>query len=95
MALVNWNFDNAHSSVGFTIRHLLVSKVRGTFTKWSGTLAIDEQDLSRSHVAVDIDVASIDTHEPQRDAHLRSGDFFEVEKHPTITFRSMRVVASG
>jgi polyisoprenoid-binding protein YceI len=95
MALVNWNFDHAHSSVGFTIRHLLVSKVRGTFTKWSGKLAIDEQDLSRSHVEVEIDVASIDTHEPQRDAHLRSGDFFETEKHPTMTFRSKRVEPAG
>jgi polyisoprenoid-binding protein YceI len=91
MALVKWDFDHAHSNVGFTIRHLLVSKVRGTFTKWSGKLEIDEQDLSRSRVDVEIDVASIDTHEPQRDAHLRSGDFFEADKHPTITFRSKRV----
>jgi polyisoprenoid-binding protein YceI len=91
MALVKWDFDHAHSSVGFSIRHLLVSKVRGTFTKWSGRLELDEQDVSRSHVEVDIDVASIDTHEAQRDAHLRSGDFFEADRHPTITFRSKRV----
>ncbi len=91
MALVKWDFDHAHSSVDFTVRHLLVSKVRGKFTRWTGKLEIDEQDLSRSRVEVDIDVASVDTHEPRRDDHLRSGDFFEVEKHPRLTFVSKRV----
>jgi polyisoprenoid-binding protein YceI len=91
MALVKWDFDPAHSSVEFTVRHMLVSKVRGRFTKWTGNLEIDEQDLGRSRVGVEIDVASVDTHEPQRDAHLRSGDFFEAEKHPRIVFKSKRV----
>jgi polyisoprenoid-binding protein YceI len=95
MALVKWDFDHAHSSVDFTVKHLLVSKVRGRFTKWTGTLELDEQDVSRSHVEVDIDVASVDTHEPQRDAHLRSGDFFEVEKHPRMTFKSKKVAEKG
>jgi polyisoprenoid-binding protein YceI len=95
MSLVNWDFDNAHSSVEFTVRHLLVSKVRGRFTKWNGKLELDEQDLSRSNVEVDIDVASVDTHEPQRDAHLRSGDFFEAETHPRIVFKSKRVEEKG
>jgi polyisoprenoid-binding protein YceI len=95
MSLVKWDFDNAHSSVEFTVRHLLVSKVRGRFTKWTGKLEIDEQDLSRSRVEVDIDVASVDTHEPQRDAHLRSGDFFEAETHPRIVFVSKRVEDKG
>jgi polyisoprenoid-binding protein YceI len=95
MSLVKWDFDHAHSSVDFTVRHLLVSKVRGRFTKWTGKLEIDEQDLSRSHLEVEIDVASVDTHEPQRDAHLRSGDFFEVEKHPRILFTSKRVEEKG
>jgi polyisoprenoid-binding protein YceI len=95
MSLVQWEFDHAHSSVDFTVRHLLVSKVRGRFTKWKGKLEVDEQDLARSRVEVEIDVASVDTHEPQRDAHLRSGDFFEAEKHPRIVFTSKRVEEKG
>jgi len=91
MSLVKWDIDHAHSSVDFTVRHLLVSKVRGRFTKWTGTLELDEQDFSRSRVEVEIDVASVDTHEPQRDAHLRSGDFFQVDAHPRIVFASKRV----
>jgi len=95
MSLVKWDFDHAHSSVEFTVRHLLVSKVRGRFTKWTGKLELDEQDLTRSRVEVEIDVASVDTHEPQRDAHLRSGDFFEVEAHPRMVFVSKRVEEKG
>src|ERR1700674_3274506 len=85
MALVKWDFDHAPSSVDFTVRHILVSKARGRFTKWSGKLELDEQDMTRSRVDVDIAVASVDTYEPQRDAHLRSADFFEAEKHPRVT----------
>jgi polyisoprenoid-binding protein YceI len=95
MSLVKWDFDHAHSSVDFTVRHLLVSKVRGRFTKWTGSLELDEQDLTRSRVDVEIDVASVDTHEPQRDAHLRSGDFFEADRHPRIVFKSKRVEEKG
>jgi polyisoprenoid-binding protein YceI len=95
MALVKWDFDHAHSSVDFTVRHLLVSKVRGRFTKWRGTLELDEQDLTRSRVEVEIDVASVDTHEPQRDAHLRSGDFFDAGEHPRMVFKSKRVEEKG
>jgi polyisoprenoid-binding protein YceI len=92
MALVKWDFDYAHSGIDFTVRHLLVSKVRGRFTKWTGSLEIDEQDYSKSHAEVEIDVASVETHVQQRDDHLRSGDFFEVEKHPKLTFKSTSVV---
>ncbi len=95
MALVKWDFDHAHSSIDFTVRHLLVSKVRGRFTKWTGSIDIDEEDFARSRLDVTIDVASVDTHEPQRDAHLRSGDFFEVDKHPQMTFKSTRVEPRG
>jgi polyisoprenoid-binding protein YceI len=95
MSLVQWDFDHAHSSVDFTVRHMLVSKVRGRFTKWSGKLDLDEQDVTRSRVAVEIDVASVETHEPQRDAHLRSADFFEADKHPRIVFKSTRVEEKG
>jgi polyisoprenoid-binding protein YceI len=95
MALVKWDFDYVHSSIDFTVRHLLVSKVRGRFTKWTGSMQLDEQNLAASHVEVEIDMASVDTNEPARDTHLRSGDFFEVEKHPKMTFKSKRVEAKG
>jgi polyisoprenoid-binding protein YceI len=91
MALENWNIDTVHSTVGFTVRHLMVSKVHGLFTKWKGTLAFDEANVAASQVEVTIDVASVDTREPQRDAHLRSGDFFEAEKFPQMTFKSTKV----
>jgi polyisoprenoid-binding protein YceI len=91
MALENWNIDVVHSTVGFTVRHLIISKVRGNFTKWSGKLAFDEQNFAASHAEATIEMASIDTREPQRDGHLRTGDFFEVEKHPQMTFKSTKV----
>lgn len=95
MTLTKWDFDYAHSSVDFTIRHMLVSKVRGRFAKWSGNLQIDEENYAASSFDVSIDVTSIDTNEPQRDGHLRSGDFFEVEKFPNMTFASKHVEAKG
>jgi len=95
MALVKWDFDYAHSGIDFTVRHLLVSKVRGRFTKWSGKLEIDEENYAKSSCEVVIDVASVETHEAQRDAHLRSGDFFEVEQHPKMTFKSKSVTEKG
>ena len=91
MALQKWDFDTVHSSVAFTVRHMLVSKVRGRFNKWSGSLSFDDADPAASHVEVRIEAASVDTLEPQRDAHLRSADFFDVERFPTLTFRSRRV----
>ena len=91
MALAKWDFDHAHSSIDFTVRHMLVSKVRGRFTKWSGDIQIDEQDPTKSRVSVKIDVASVDTHEAQRDAHLRSPDFFDAATYPSIEFQSKRI----
>jgi polyisoprenoid-binding protein YceI len=95
MALEKWNIDVVHSTLGFTVRHLVVSKVHGFFTKWSGSLAFDEQNPSTAHAEAKIDVTSIDTREPQRDAHLKSGDFFDVEKHTHITFKSTGVQPGG
>ena len=89
----SYTFDLSHSSVGFTVRHLMISKVHGRFQSWTGTLEIDEADLSQSKVTVEIDAASIDTKEPKRDDHLRSADFFDVEKFPKLTFASTKVDA--
>jgi polyisoprenoid-binding protein YceI len=91
MTTSTWNIDSAHSGVTFSIRHMVVSKVRGRFTKFNGTLTIDDGDLSHSVVDATIDASSIDTSTPQRDTHLRSGDFFDVERFPEIRFRSTRV----
>ncbi len=90
-----WNIDTSHSTVGFTVRHLVITKVHGQFATWSGVLRIDDEDLSRSSVEVEIDLASVDTKEPKRDAHLRSADFFDVEQFPKMTFVSKRIVAAG
>ena len=90
-----WKIDNAHSEVHFAVRHMVVAKVRGRFNTWSGELDLDEKDLTRSSVAVDIDAASIDTSNGQRDGHLRSPDFFDAEKFPTLKFRSKRVEKAG
>ncbi len=95
MATTRWDFDFTHSNIDFSVRHLLVSKVRGRFNKWNGALLIDEADLPASSVEVQIDAASVDTSEPKRDEHLRSGDFFDVEKYPQVTFRSTRVERNG
>jgi polyisoprenoid-binding protein YceI len=91
MALEKWNIDVIHSTVGFTVRHLMVSKVHGQFTKWNGTFAFDESNPSASHVETQIEVASVDTRDAQRDGHLRTGDFFDAEKFPHITFKSTSV----
>jgi polyisoprenoid-binding protein YceI len=90
-----WDIDTVHSSVGFTVRHLVISKVRGRFARWSGSLVLDDARPENSRVEARIEAASIDTHEPQRDAHLRSSDFFDTDKHPAIEFRSSRIEQAG
>jgi polyisoprenoid-binding protein YceI len=95
MALGTWNIDASHSGIHFSIRHLVIAKVRGKFTKFSGALELDEADLTKSKVSVEIDVASIDTGEAQRDGHLKSGDFFDVEKFPKATFTSKSIAKNG
>lgn len=89
-----WTIDPSHSDVSFAVRHLMVSKVRGSFTRFSGELRIGE-DAASSSVAATIDMASIDTRDHDRDAHLRSADFFDVERYPTMTFRSTGVHGDG
>ncbi|HEX7836189.1 MAG TPA: YceI family protein [Kofleriaceae bacterium] len=90
-----WNIDAAHSGISFAIRHMVFSKVRGRFATYTGTIQLEDGDLSRSSVEVSIDAASIDTGTPQRDAHLRSADFFDVEKFPELRFRSKRIEDIG
>jgi polyisoprenoid-binding protein YceI len=91
MTATKWDFDLTHSSVNFHVRHLMVSKVHGRFTTWGGTLLLDDDDITRSSVEVTIETASVDTKEEKRDAHLRSADFLDVEKFPTLTFKSTRI----
>ncbi len=86
-----WNIDPAHTEVGFEVKHLMISKVRGRFGAVTGTIELDAADPARSSVTAEIDVTSIDTGQEQRDVHLRSADFFDVERFPAITFRSSRV----
>jgi polyisoprenoid-binding protein YceI len=95
MALTKYSYDPTHSSVAFVARHLVFTKVHGTFSKWNGTLELDLADLNKSKVAVEIQTASVDTREEKRDAHLRSADFFDVEKFPTMRFVATRIEKRG
>jgi polyisoprenoid-binding protein YceI len=90
-----WNVDASHSQVGFAVTHLVISKVRGDFTKYTGVARLDDVDPARSSIEVTIDANSIDTRVADRDAHLRSPDFLDVAKYPAITFKSTRVRAPG
>jgi polyisoprenoid-binding protein YceI len=82
-----WNIDPVHSEVGFSVRHMMVSKVRGRFTKFSGQIVTGENPL-QSSVTAEIDLTSINTGQEQRDQHIQSADFFEVETYPTMTYKS-------
>jgi polyisoprenoid-binding protein YceI len=90
-ALSTWNIDPVHSIAEFRVKHLMISSVRGQFTGVTGSLTYNENDPARSSVEATIDVASINTHDPQRDTHLKSADFFDAEKYPTFLFKSSRV----
>lgn len=83
-----WNIDPAHSVAEFKVKHMMISNVKGRFSKLSGALIFNESDLAKSRADVSIDAASIHTGEDQRDAHLKSADFFDVEKFPTLAFKS-------
>ena len=90
-----WNIDTAHSEVTFSVRHMMISNVRGQFKKFSGNINIDEANPANSSVDVTIDVASIDTRDEKRDGHLTSPELFDAATHPTITFKSTRIAVGG
>jgi len=95
LSAMSWTIDTVHSHVGFSVRHMMVSTVRGQFRKYGGTVKIDPKDFSRSSFEGEVEVASIDTGNPDRDNHLRTGDFFDAPNHPKIRFKSTRIEAKG
>jgi polyisoprenoid-binding protein YceI len=90
-----WNIDPAHSTAQFTVRHLAISNVTGNFTKVTGSVILNEKDIAQSQVSASIDVSSVDTRVEARDKDLKSPNFFDVEKYPTIEFKSKRIVSGG
>jgi polyisoprenoid-binding protein YceI len=91
----NWNIDPAHSTAQFRVRHLAISNVTGNFTKVTGSVVLNEKDMTQSQVSASIDVNSVDTRVEMRDKDLKSPNFFDVEKYPTIEFKSKRIVSGG
>jgi polyisoprenoid-binding protein YceI len=89
--VTTWRIDPVHTHVEFAVRHLMVATVKGRFAEVEGTVTLDETDPANSSVDVRIAAASVDTREPQRDAHLRSADFLDAERHPSLTFKSRRI----
>ncbi|WP_080874156.1 YceI family protein [Oceanobacillus timonensis] len=95
MAKVNWNLDTAHSEVGFSVKHMMISKAKGTFDSFDAKINADAADLTDADIELTIDVASINTRNNDRDDHLRSADFFDVENYPKITFQATDIEKSG
>ena len=93
MATDRWEIDSSHSSLQFSVRHLVIAKVRGSFERWSGTIEVPDSDFSKATVAVTIDASSIATGVADRDGHLKSPDFFDVAQHPELRFVGKRVQA--
>jgi polyisoprenoid-binding protein YceI len=94
-AATTWNIDPTHSVAEFKVKHMMISNVKGHFPKVSGVLTLDEANPANSSVVATIDVTSIETRDVQRDGHLKSADFFDVEKFPTMTFKSTAVKLTG
>lgn len=92
---MSWKIDPTHSQIEFSIRHMMISKVRGRFESFGGTFNLATRNPAAASVEGTVDVNSINTKDAQRDGHLRSGDFFDVEKYPTMSFRSTRIEPVG
>src|SRR5689334_19812187 len=90
-----WTIDPDHTTAQFKVRHLMISNVKGVFEKISGTLNLDDKDITKSKVDVSIDTASLNTNIKKRDEHLRSPEFFDVAKYPAMTFTSTKVEKNG
>ena len=91
MMTAKWSVDTVHSNVDFTVRHMMVSKVRGSFTDFDAKIEADVNDLTSASITFTIQVASVDTKNESRDNHLRSGDFFDADNHPTLTFQAKEI----
>lgn len=91
MTVSNWALDASHSSVDFSVRHMMIAQVKGSFNEFSAVITADPQDLTTASIQFNIELASVDTRSEDRDNHLRSADFFEVEKYPTMTFTSTNI----
>ncbi len=90
-----WTVDTAHSEIGFSVKHMMISKVKGSFASYDATVEADEKDLQGALIDFKIDVASINTNNEDRDNHLRSADFFDAENHPHITFKANEIAKKG
>ncbi|MEF3304371.1 YceI family protein [Paenibacillus sp. GYB003] len=95
MAKTNWAVDPTHSSIDFSVKHMMIANVKGSFHSFEAKVNADPEDLTTADVEFAIDVNSIDTRNGDRDAHLRSADFFDTEKYPKITFKSTRIASKG
>lgn len=91
MTKAKWNVDTIHSTVGFSVRHMMISNVKGTFNEFDGNIELDPTDLTDANIDFTIDANSVDTRMPDRDNHLRSNDFFDVENHPNMTFKATKI----
>lgn len=95
MASSNWNLDKSHSSISFSVRHMMIANVRGTFNEFEADVTLDPEDKTTASAVITINAASVDTKDEGRDGHLKSPDFFNVEQHPNLIFKVTKVVSKG
>jgi polyisoprenoid-binding protein YceI len=95
MSKVKWNVDASHSSIDFSVRHMMIAKVKGSFHDFEAQVDADPSDLTTAEINFNIDLSSVDTRNKDRDGHLQSADFFDVENHPKLVFQSTKIVSTG